>query len=147
MIVIAMIAVFYLPPLEYLFMVALLPRGLWMQITGLLLVSLGSALLIWARRVLGKFYSGHLSVIEGQSLVRHGPYRLIRHPAYAGYLLISGGLAFGFSSLVGFVAILFFLLPSVIYRIQTEDQLLAAYFGTTFIEYASRTRRLIPGIW
>jgi len=146
-IVIGMIAAFYLPPVEYLFFTVVLPRGFWMQIIGLLLIFLGSGLFIWARRVLGKFYSGHVSVIEGQKLVQHGPYRFVRHPAYAGYILITLGLALGYSSLMGLAAILFFLLPAVMYRIRVEDQLLAEHFGGQFKDYASRTNRLIPGIW
>jgi protein-S-isoprenylcysteine O-methyltransferase Ste14 len=80
-------------------------------------------------------------------LIQHGPYRFIRHPAYAGYLLSALGLALGYSSLIGFMATLLFLLPSVMYRIHREDQLLADYFGAIFADYASRTRRLLPGIW
>jgi len=146
-IVLGMIAAFYLPPLEYLFFTVVLPRVFWMQIVALLLIFLGSALFIWARRVLGKFYSGHVSVIEGQKLVQHGPYHFVRHPAYAGYIFITLGLALGYSSLMGLAAILFFLLPAVIYRIHVEDKLLAEHFGGQFKDYASRTNRLIPGIW
>ena len=146
-IVIGMITAFYLPPIEYLFFTAILPRGEWVQIAGLLLIFLGSLLFIWARRVLGKFYSGHVSVIEGQQLVQKGPYHFIRHPAYAGFLLITLGLALGYSSLAGFAAILSFLLPSVIYRIRVEDKLLSEHFGAQFKDYALKAKRLIPGVW
>ncbi len=146
-IVAGMIAAFYLPPVEYLLFTAVLPRALWVQITGLFLIFLGSGLFIWARRALGHFYSGHLSVIEGQQLVQSGPYHFVRHPAYAGYLLIVLGLALGYSSVAGFAAILFVLLPCMIYRIRVEDRLLAEYFGTQFKAYTSRTKRLVPGIW
>jgi len=146
-IAIGMIAAFYLPPIEYLCFTVVLPRGVWMQIAGLLLIFFGSVLFIWARRALGKFYSGHISVLEGQQLVQNGPYRFIRHPAYAGYLLITLGLALGYSSLTGFAAILFVLLPSVIYRIRVEDKLLAEHFGAPFKDYARTTNRLIPGVW
>jgi protein-S-isoprenylcysteine O-methyltransferase Ste14 len=146
-IVAGMIAVFYLPPFEYLLIPAILPRIVWMQATGLLIILVGSVLFIWARRVLGHFYSGHLSVIEGQPLVQHGPYRLIRHPAYAGYILIALGLSLGYSSLAGFAAILLLLLPSVVYRMRVEDRLLAERFGEAFTKYANKTKCLIPGIW
>ena len=147
LIVIGMISVFYLPPLEYIFLPSAFPRMDWMQGTGLLLIIIGSAIFIWARRTLGKFYSGHVSVIEGQLLVQSGPYRFIRHPAYAGYLLMSLGLALGYSSLAGLAAILFLLLPSVIYRIRVEDKMLAEHFGNDFKIYAARAARLIPGVW
>jgi protein-S-isoprenylcysteine O-methyltransferase Ste14 len=146
-IVAGMIAAFYLPPLEYLYSVALMFRHLWMQSAGLLMIVLGSTLFIWARRVLGKFYSGHISVVEGQPLVKHGPYRFIRHPAYAGYILIALGLAVGYSSVSGLVAVLFVLLPSVVYRIGIEDRLLAEYFDSCFERYAAATKRLIPYLW
>ncbi|HEX6270433.1 MAG TPA: isoprenylcysteine carboxylmethyltransferase family protein [Anaerolineales bacterium] len=146
-IVIGMVAAFYLPPIEYLFFTTVLPHGLWIEIVGFLLISLGSALFIWARRTLGKFYSGHVSVIEGQPLVQHGPYRFVRHPAYAGYLLITLGLSLGYSSLAGIAAILLGLLPAVIYRVRVEDKFLAEYFGVEFDEYAGQTERLFPGIW
>lgn len=147
LIVVGMIAAFYLPALEYLLFTATLPRTVSLQAAGLLFIFLGSMLFIWARRALGRFYSGHLSVLEGQPLVQSGPYRFIRHPAYAGYLLIMLGLAVGYSSLAGFAAILFVLLPSVVYRIRVEDKLLSEHFGATFIEYANRVARLMPGIW
>ena len=147
LIVVGMIAAFYLPALEYLLFTATLPRTVSLQAAGLLFIFLGSMLFIWARRALGRFYSGHLSVLEGQPLVQSGPYRFIRHPAYAGDLLIMLGLAVGYSSLAGFAAILFVLLPSVVYRIRVEDKLLSEHFGATFIEYANRVARLMPGRW
>ena len=147
LIVIGMVAAFYLPSIEYLFFTAILPRGLRIQIVSLLLILFGSVLFIWARRTLGKFYSGHVSLVEGQQLVQKGPYHLIRHPAYAGYLLITLGLALGYSSLAGFASILFLLMPAVIYRIRVEEKLLAEHFGLKFYEYAAKVERLIPGVW
>ena len=147
MIVAGMIAVFYLPPVEYLYFKTILPQTIWMQITGWILILCGSALFIWARRVLGNYYSGHVSVVDGQPLVQNGPYRFIRHPAYAGYMLIALGVTLGYSSLAGLVIIPVLLLPSVIYRLSVEDTLLAEHFGGQFKKYADKVARLIPGIW
>ncbi len=147
LIVIGMIAVFFLPPLEYIFLPVVLPRVQSMQIIGLSLIILGAALFIWARRTLGKFYSGHVSVVEGQPLVQSGPYHFIRHPAYAGYFLMSLGLSLGYSSLLGLTAIILLLLPATILRLRLEDTILAERFGNEFKEYAARVARLVPGIW
>lgn len=146
-IVLGMIPAFYLPPVEYLFISLLIPRTIAMQILGLLIIALGSCLFIWARRTLGKFYSGHLAVVEGQPLVTCGPYRLIRHPAYAGYLMIALGLSTGYSSIAGLIIVFCLLLPSVIYRIRVEDRLLAKHFGSQFMDYAHKTAGLMPGVW
>ncbi len=147
LIALGMIGGFYLSPVEYLYCPAILPRPAWIQIPASLLTILGAALFVWARRALGDSYSGHVSVTEDQRLVQDGPYRFIRHPAYAGYLWISLGLAVGYSSLAGLAAALFALLPAVIYRIRVEDEMLAAHFGAEFEEYARKTKRLIPKVW
>ncbi len=147
LIALGMVGGFYLAPVEYLYFPAILPRPAWIQIPASLLTILGAALFVWARRALGKSYSGHVSVTEDQPLAQNGPYRFIRHPAYAGYVWMSLGLAVGYSSLAGLAAALFVLLPAVIYRIRVEDKLLAEHFGAQFDDYARKTKRLLPGIW
>lgn len=142
-----MVAAFYLPPVEYLYFAPILPRTGWLSFSGAVLVIMGIALFIWARRSLGKNYSGHLSVQQGQALVQSGPYRLLRHPAYAGFLLMALGLGVGYSSIAGLVAILALLLPGLNYRMNVEEKLLSEHFGQAYREYARRTKRLIPGIW
>ena len=143
----AMMEVFYLSALEYMYVTEQLPRTLFMEFVGATLVVLGIVLFVWARRILGENYSRHLSTKQGQQLIQNGPYYLIRHPAYAGFLLMALGLALGYSSLVGIAAFLFAVLPSMIYRIWIEEKLLAKHFGAQFYKYAGRTKRLIPGIW
>ncbi|MFT3894320.1 MAG: isoprenylcysteine carboxylmethyltransferase family protein [Anaerolineales bacterium] len=147
MIALAMMAVFYLSPLEYIYLPTRLLRHDWMEIGGLALFVCGGALFVWARRTLGKSYSGHLSVQTGQQLVQNGPYQLVRHPAYTGYLLMALGIAVGYSSLTGIGSTVFILLPCMIYRIHVEDALLAKHFGEQFELYRHRVKRLIPGIW
>ena len=147
LIALGIIAVFFLSPLEFLYFATFQPRTVWMEAIGVGLVLLGSTLFVWARQTLGTHYSGHVSVKKEQELVQSGPYRIIRHPAYAGYLFMALGIGLGYSSLVGFASILFVLLPAVIYRIRVEDRLLAEHFDAKFDEYARKTKRLIPGIW
>jgi protein-S-isoprenylcysteine O-methyltransferase len=147
MITLAMMAVFYLSPLEYIYLAPQLPRNVWMEYTGMALFMFGTVLFLWARRTLGANYSGHLLVKAGQQLVQSGPYRVIRHPAYAGYLLMALGLALGYSSLAGIASTVFVLLPCMIYRMYVEDRLLAEHFGRQFEHYRNDVKRLIPGIW
>lgn len=142
-----MMAAFYVSPLEYLYLPASLPRHAWMIFAGLGLVALGVVLFVWARRALGEGYSGHISIKTGQSLVQNGPYRFIRHPAYAGYLLMALGISLGYSSLAGLVSILALLLPSLIYRMNVEEKLLSEHFGTAYRQYAGSTKKVIPGFW
>jgi protein-S-isoprenylcysteine O-methyltransferase Ste14 len=146
-ITLGMSAVFYASPLDYLYLPAVLTRSAWMSSIGLVLVALGVMLFIWARRALRKEYSGHLSVSTGQILVQDGPYALIRHPAYAGYLFMALGISLGYSSLVGFASLLVLLLPGLVYRMNVEEKLLSEHFGEAYRRYARAVKRLIPGIW
>lgn len=146
-IVAGLMTAFYLPPIEYLYFKPSYSQNIWLQITGWVFILIGAALFIWARRALGNFYSGHVSVMDCQPLVQSGPYRFIRHPAYAGYLLLALGITVGYSSRAGLIVIPVLLLPSVLYRLTVEDELLAEHFGDQFREYANKTARLIPGVW
>ena len=146
-IALGIMVVFFLSPVEYLYFAIFQPRTVWMEVVGVGLVLLGSILFVWARRTLGRHYSGHVSVKKEQELVQSGPYRIIRHPAYAGYLFTGLGLALGYSSLLGFVSILLILLPATVYRIRVEDRMLAKHFGLQFEEYVQKKKRLLPGIW
>ena len=147
LITLGLLSVLFFSPLEYLYFSTFQPRTGWMESISIGLVFFGSAFFVWARRSLGQHYSGHVSVKKEQELVQSGPYRIIRHPAYAGYLLMAFGLSLGYSSLVGYASIVFVLLPAVIYRIRLEERFLAEHFGTQFDEYACRKKRLLPGIW
>ena len=141
------LAVFFAPPLEWMYISAILPRSIWLQTCGLVLILLGLALLIWARSHLRGLYSGHVEIQADHRLVSSGPYRRIRHPSYAGFLLLVLGVALGYSSLIGLLAIPIFLLPGLAYRMSVEEKLLGEQFGDEYSAYQVKTKRLIPGIW
>jgi len=146
-IALGMMAVFYLSPLDYLFLGTTLASTSLQEITGFGLILLAIALFLWAHRTLGSGYTGHASVKEAQPLVKTGPYQWIRHPAYLGYLLMSLGITLGYWSMAGLVSILMLLLPSLVFRISVEENMLAEHFGKEHRNYSNKTKRLIPGIW
>lgn len=141
------LAVFFASPLECLYLPIFLPRSPGMQIAGLGLILAAVAMRIWARVHIRSLYSGHVEVQAGHRLVQSGSYRFVRHPGYAGFVLMALGLATGYSSLIGLIAVPVLLLPGLAYRMQVEEVLLAEHFGETYWQYARRTRRLIPFIW
>ena len=141
------LVVFFAPPLEWMVLTAVLPRAVWMQITGLALILVALALLVWARSHIRGLYSGHVEVQVGHRLVVSGPYHFARHPGYAGFLLLALGLALGYSSLIGLIAIPLLLVPGLAYRIGVEEKILVEQFGEEYLAYKGRTRKLIPGIW
>lgn len=83
---------------------------------------------------------------RGHTLVDTGVYRIVRHPMYAGALLVMAGLALWLGS---YLTALAALLPATILvvRIGLEEHFLRGALPG-YAEYADRVRaRLIPGIW
>ena len=138
---------FFASPLEWMYLAPALPRTTALQAIGCVLFLAGVALAVWAQRSLRSSYTAYLAVQGGQRLVNSGPYRSVRHPAYSGQLLMTLGVAIGYSSVIGLAAIPILLFPGLAYRIQVEERLLTAQFGEAYAAYARRTRRLIPGLW
>lgn len=140
------LAVFFAPPLEYLYLSETLPRGLTIQLIGLFIIVIAVFLHLWTRVTLKRMYSGSVQVQPGHTLVREGPYRFVRHPGYAGFILMALGLCIGYSSLIGLIAILILMLPGLAYRMQVEEKYLIEAFGDAYRDYTLTTKRILPGI-
>jgi len=123
-----------------------LPGGDVTRYAGLGLFVAGFALSTWAQAHLGRYFSGHVTLQEGHRLITDGPFTHIRHPRYAGLMLLFLGLALIFRSTTGaaagVVSALLFLT-----RIPREEALMAREFGEAWSTYARRTKRLLPGIY
>ncbi len=141
------LAVFFAPPLEFLFLPAQIPRGIGMELPGMLIILLGLLLRLWTRLTIGGMYSGYVHIRVHHVLVTDGPYHYVRHPGYAGFLLMALGLAVGYSSWIGLAAIPLLLLPGLAYRMGVEERMLKERFGEEYQDYTHKTRALIPGIW
>ena len=82
-----------------------------------------------------------------QRLVTGGPYRRLRHPSYTGAILVLAGVGLGLGNALSLVACLSLSAAGYIQRIPREEAMLRRELGETYAEYASRTRRLLPGVW
>lgn len=83
---------------------------------------------------------------RGQQVVQSGPYRVVRHPMYAGVVPATVGFAVWIGSLAGLLSTL---VPIVILgiRITLEERVLRQSLPG-YSEYAERVKwRLIPRIW
>ena len=73
-----------------------------------------------------------------------GPYRVLRHPAYAGMLL--GNIGFvGYFASPASIAALALLITAILWRIRVEEDILVESPG--YREFASTRRRILPGVW
>jgi protein-S-isoprenylcysteine O-methyltransferase Ste14 len=120
---------------------------LWLTVLGILLILLGYAFAAWALIENRFFYSVvRIQVDRGHVVCDSGPYRIVRHPGYAGMVLALPGIVLALSSLWTLIPAAAALIITVI-RTVLEDQALMdelpGYRG-----YARRVRfRLIPGIY
>jgi len=122
--------------------IASLPSGAFYLGIGLMIA--GILLRQWSIAVLGRYFSRTVGVQEGQAVVDRGPYRLVRHPAYTGSLLTMVGLGFVLQSWGAVLVLIAFFGVAFGYRIHVEEAVLTSELGDEYVEYAKKTKRLIP---
>jgi protein-S-isoprenylcysteine O-methyltransferase Ste14 len=111
----------------------------------LILTILGAAIAIWARRTLGRNWSGEVTIKQDHVLVRNGPYRYVRHPIYSGLLLMALATAVHAGTVVAlFVALLCFAMFHVKARI--EEKWMTEEFGDAYRDYMREVKALVPGV-
>ena len=125
--------------------------GYWQNSTaawmGIAIMLSGLALRYWAAKTLGAFYTRTLQTVEGQQIIQHGPYRIIRHPGYVGTLLLSIGAGLALSNWLVIMISVPIGLFSQLYRINVEEKMLETTFSEAFETYRQKTWRLIPYLY
>lgn len=121
------------------------PVDIFAEITGTVLLLSGLSIAIWARITLGRFWSGSVAIIEGQPVVKEGPYSIIRHPIYTGVIMILWGSfllePFGFALLIALFGTL--LLAG---KARLEERLLERHLGDKYSHYKKEVDcSFIPG--
>ncbi len=108
---------------------------------GLVCELLGVVITQVARVYMGRSF-GILPANRG--IVSKGPFRLVRHPIYFGWLILSIGYAMSFASERN-VILIALTLPFMVWRISQEETLLAA--DPEYRRYIGMVRyRLLPGV-
>ena len=146
-----LIRIAYLPYLLILFIPGLDRRFGWSNlpvyavIVGDLLTLLGYGIVFFVFRE-NPFASRIIEVEQEQPVIQSGPYAIVRHPMYAGSMLLYIFTPLALGSLWGMVPALL-IIPIYVIRILGEERVLARDLPG-YREYMHKTRyRLIPGIW
>ena len=109
---------------------------------------LSGLILRWGAIIqLNKAFTVDVAVSENQSLITGGLYKKIRHPGYAGLLLIPAGLSIALNNVISILIIIVINFAAVSYRIYIEEKLLSEEFGNLYTEYKSKTKKIIPGVY
>ncbi len=111
---------------------------------GIVLVYVGLAFRLYAIIVLGRYFTPSVAVVADQHVVEDGPYKLIRHPAYTGLLIMFLGFGLSSTNWLSLLALMGCILIGLSYRIYVEERVLQEHLGKRYQEYMQRTKRLIP---
>ncbi|MCK6583260.1 MAG: isoprenylcysteine carboxylmethyltransferase family protein [Anaerolineales bacterium] len=123
------------------------PFSLNAKLVSLVVIILGYAFGSWAL-IENRFFSGvvRIQTDRGHHVVTTGPYRLVRHPGYAGGLWTYLAMPVLFDSLWAFIPTVL-LIGVLVLRTSLEDRTLQAELPG-YKEFTQKTRyRLLPGIW
>jgi len=117
------------------------------KIVSLVVIILGYVFGSWAL-IENRFFSGvvRIQTDRGHQVVTTGPYRIVRHPGYAGALWTYIAMPILFDSLWAFIPAIL-LIAVLVLRTSLEDRTLQAELPG-YKEFIQKTRyRLFPGIW
>jgi protein-S-isoprenylcysteine O-methyltransferase Ste14 len=116
------------------------PATFW---TGFAIVLLGLGFTVWARIVLGRNWSGIVTVKQDHELVTAGPYRWVRHPIYTGLLAAFAGSAIARGEWRGVLAVAI-AFAALWRKLVLEERWMIETFGDAYLEYRRNVRALIP---
>ncbi|HEY7256636.1 MAG TPA: isoprenylcysteine carboxylmethyltransferase family protein [Solirubrobacterales bacterium] len=122
-----------------------IPHNTPFLIAGLAITLAGLALALWARVTLGTNWSGIVTLKEDHELIRHGPYRHVRHPIYSAILLMVLGSVLATGTLGALLGLPLIGL-GIWLKLRQEEELMTAHFPAEYPSYRAQVRALIPGL-
>ena len=122
------------------------PMGPAAEYTGLILTAVGLGFALWARFTIGRNWGSLITVQEGHQIARRGPYSIVRHPIYSGFMLATLGTAIAIGEL-GCLVGAGLVMISWGYKSRLEERYMIQQFGAEYEQYRRQVKGLIPGVW
>jgi protein-S-isoprenylcysteine O-methyltransferase Ste14 len=117
------------------------------QVIALVILTLGNCLIVWATWT-NRFFSATVRIQNdrGHAVVSDGPYRFVRHPGYAGMIVVNLFMPLALGSYwalaTAVLAVALFIMRTYLEDMTLQEEL------SGYREYTGRVRyRLIPYIW
>jgi protein-S-isoprenylcysteine O-methyltransferase Ste14 len=114
------------------------------SLVGIALILVKILLKGWSMRALGKYYSAHIMVGEHHELIKSGPYKYVRHPAYSARFLSIIGITLMLNAFYTLFIALVVDLTFVLIRIRFEERELIGKFGEQYLAYKRQAWAIIP---
>jgi protein-S-isoprenylcysteine O-methyltransferase len=103
----------------------------------------GVGFCLWARAVLGRNWSGTVTLKENHELIVRGPYRLVRHPIYTGLLAMLIATWMEQAHIAGMIG-LGLVVISLWVKLSHEEEVMRNQFPKQYADYQERVKRIIP---
>ena len=110
---------------------------------GVALTALGMGFAILARLWIGKNWSGTITIKDRHELIQGGPYRIVRHPIYAGMLLAFLGTVIVYGEIRGLIGLLLLALGFGL-KLRMEEAFMIQQFGSAYNDYKQRVKAVVP---
>ena len=123
-----------------------LPMDPAIAYVGLAITIVGLGFAVWARFAIGRNWGGLITVQQDHKLMRTGPYGIVRHPIYSGFMLATLGTAIIISEIGGLVSVALIVI-SWGYKAWLEESFMIEQFGAEYEDYRRDVKGLIPGVW
>jgi protein-S-isoprenylcysteine O-methyltransferase Ste14 len=127
------------PPLNLHF----IPRTDAVLVAAAILCLCGLGFCLWARAVLGRNWSGTVTLKEDHELIIRGPYRLVRHPIYTGLLAMLVATALERGHIAGMIGLIL-AFASFWIKSNYEEEVMLAQFPDQYVAYRQQVKRIIP---
>jgi protein-S-isoprenylcysteine O-methyltransferase Ste14 len=113
---------------------------------GTFITCAGVALAFWARITIGRNWDGYVTLKHGHRLIRAGPYALVRHPMYTGFIVGFLGSAVSAARIDAFLGVMI-VTVSFVYKFRQEETLLTGEFGEAYLNFLRSVPALFPLRW
>lgn len=122
-----------------------LPRFVPVEMLGAFMCAVGVGFAIWARHVLAGSWNAAVTLQERHELVRSGPYAIVRHPVYFGFLVAAVGMFLVLGEVRALVC--FGHAAQFLQKMRLEESVLRATYPDEYPAYERSVKRLVPCIW
>jgi len=113
---------------------------------GLAIAVIGLGFAVWARFHIGRNWDALVALKENHQLVRTGPYAIVRHPIYSGFILATLGTAITQGDVGGLLSTALIAIAWG-YKSRVEEVFMIEAFGAEYEQYRREVKALVPFVW
>lgn len=135
----------------FLYTISLVEFFLLRRKINLVFAGIGTILLLlrfflkkWSVKVLGKYWSAHVEIRDSHQLIKTGPYRYLRHPAYLSNMIEVLGVPMLMNSWYTLFSVSLICIVLELLRIQIEEETMLKKFGEEYKKYKEETYAFFP---